>query len=734
MEGKIVKIKNYYPVTVLSGVYVDGTNKTLKNMLDNGELKGPKGETGTQGPQGLKGDTGLTGPKGDKGDPGPAGPAGPKGETGPQGPQGLKGDTGLTGPQGPQGDPGPAGPAGPKGETGPQGPQGLKGDTGLTGPQGPAGPAGPKGETGPQGPQGLKGDTGLTGPQGPAGPAGPKGDKGDPGPTGPAGRDGVYNPILIGASTDLNNYTNPGVYYCPADVDAKTISNVPVGCAFSLQVERHAGTKQTFTCYWDNDPKTFIRNNYDGRWGQWFLSCNETNSPNYTNWKDMVYYVNNVNELMAALETCAKKGKQGVIYVREGKYNITQTLKVPSYTTIIGLGEVLMSSVSSSVDALMINRSDGSLGLSDASCFITIDNIVFDGEHRLLDQITLLAFGHSSNIIIRNCTFRNLHVWHMVELNSTKNGIIENCRFIDYGTRTKSDGSYAATEAIQLDCAGSSQAFPWFGPYDQTACKNIEIRNNEFWKIGTYKSEVAVFGNHSFYNGVRTESVKFINNIVVDTDVCMKLHDFFQCEVSGNSMINVRLGILSENKENECHDLVVSRNRYVGAQVSDAEGRFIAINPMGTMGRFKYARVIISENSIIGAATHGIGFTANDVIVSNNLFRDVFKNGVFAYGGWSINISNNTFYECGKEGDHRASIVVGGNSQLVCKYVMINNNTGSGSHVFNKIIIKNEPGIDNTGNQQDWGLYKCIVSNNIANIVDNSNGAAIFSNNLNSYD
>ena len=48
------------------------------------------------------------------------GERGPKGDTGPQGPQGPKGDTGATGPQGPQG---------PKGDTGPQGPQGEKGDS-----------------------------------------------------------------------------------------------------------------------------------------------------------------------------------------------------------------------------------------------------------------------------------------------------------------------------------------------------------------------------------------------------------------------------------------------------------------------------------------------------------------------------------------------------------------------------------------------------------------------------
>ena len=65
-----------------------------------GQLEGPRGETGPQG------------------EIGPQGPQGEKGEVGPQGPQGE------TGPQGIQGEVGPQGPQGPKGDTGPQGPQG----------------------------------------------------------------------------------------------------------------------------------------------------------------------------------------------------------------------------------------------------------------------------------------------------------------------------------------------------------------------------------------------------------------------------------------------------------------------------------------------------------------------------------------------------------------------------------------------------------------------------------
>lgn len=59
---------------------------------------------------------------------------GPRGETGPQG---------EVGPQGPQGEKGEVGPQGPKGETGPQG---IQGEVGPQGPQGPQGLQGPKGD------------------------------------------------------------------------------------------------------------------------------------------------------------------------------------------------------------------------------------------------------------------------------------------------------------------------------------------------------------------------------------------------------------------------------------------------------------------------------------------------------------------------------------------------------------------------------------------------------------
>lgn len=154
--------------------FTDG--KTFQQKLDDGSLKGPKGDTGATG---AKGATGATGP------------TGPKGDTGAQGPQGVKGDTGAKGNTGTSMrfkgawssttayvadanyvDIVTSGgntyrcksshtnqavtnttyweliaQKGTNGATGAQGPKGDKGNTGATGPQGPAGAKGADGLT-----------------------------------------------------------------------------------------------------------------------------------------------------------------------------------------------------------------------------------------------------------------------------------------------------------------------------------------------------------------------------------------------------------------------------------------------------------------------------------------------------------------------------------------------------------------------------------------------------------
>ena len=165
------------------------------DWINVGNIQGPKGDKGEQGPQGERGLQGEQGPQGIQG---PAGEQGPKGDTGAQGIQGVKGDKGDTGATGPKGD---------KGDTGEQGPQGLPGEQGKDGYtpikgidyfDGAKGDKGDKGDTGAIGPQGPKGDTGLQGIQGPKG---EKGDTGAIGPQGPKGADGLTTSIEVNGQT-----------------------------------------------------------------------------------------------------------------------------------------------------------------------------------------------------------------------------------------------------------------------------------------------------------------------------------------------------------------------------------------------------------------------------------------------------------------------------------------------------------------------------------------------------
>lgn len=80
-----------------------------------------------------------------------------------------------------------------------------------------------------------------------------------------------FNSLYIGEGADLNNYTTPGMYYCPANATVTTLLNCPTGGnAFSLLVEQHAGTKQTITRYATNDISTWVRNKYSTSWGSWY--------------------------------------------------------------------------------------------------------------------------------------------------------------------------------------------------------------------------------------------------------------------------------------------------------------------------------------------------------------------------------------------------------------------------------------------------------------------------------
>ena len=145
-QGDMYNVGTIAPYTI----YMWDTTGGSGAWESQGQLQGPKGEQGPQGPQGDPGPQGKQGPQGDPGPEGPQGPSGADGAPGKQGPAGENGgyytptvdtsgnlswaaskegmpDVSSVNIKGPKGDTGEQGPAGADGADGAQGPQGEPG-------------------------------------------------------------------------------------------------------------------------------------------------------------------------------------------------------------------------------------------------------------------------------------------------------------------------------------------------------------------------------------------------------------------------------------------------------------------------------------------------------------------------------------------------------------------------------------------------------------------------------
>ena len=78
-----------------------------------------------------------------------------------------------------------------------------------------------------------------------------------------------HSTTSITSNQDLNDFTDPGWYYCPANATAATLDNSPTTNAFTLIVTQHVGYNQLLIEYMTSAPRVFTRNYYNA-WGSWY--------------------------------------------------------------------------------------------------------------------------------------------------------------------------------------------------------------------------------------------------------------------------------------------------------------------------------------------------------------------------------------------------------------------------------------------------------------------------------
>lgn len=201
-------------------------------------------------------------------------------------------------------------------------------------------------------------------------------------------------------------------------------------------------------------------------------------------------FADGIHDDTKALQECIDSVKDGgTVYFPDGTYLVSSTLIFYS-NQIFRLSDnavILRSKKGESVTRYMLASysqpdRNGYSGTHD----VIISGGIFDGNAELTEKSTLVNTVHCRNIRISGCRFRHCSTWHMIEINSTENAIIDSCVF---------DGeSYTVVpenllnEQIQLDLARDGSYGPVYNCdgelidfcKDDTVCSNVVISNNIF--------------------------------------------------------------------------------------------------------------------------------------------------------------------------------------------------------------------------------------------------------------
>lgn len=201
-------------------------------------------------------------------------------------------------------------------------------------------------------------------------------------------------------------------------------------------------------------------------------------------------FADGVHDDTKALQECIDKVKDGgTVYFPDGTYLVSAALIFYS-NQIFKLSDnavILRNKESEPITRyLFASYSEPEWSGYDGTHDVVISGGIFDGNGDIKEKSTLVNTVHCYNIRIEGCRFRHCSTWHMIEINSTENAVVENCIF-DGPTYTFIPENLL-NEQIQLDLAHDGSYGPVYNCdgtlidfcKDDTVCRNITFKNNIF--------------------------------------------------------------------------------------------------------------------------------------------------------------------------------------------------------------------------------------------------------------
>lgn len=206
-------------------------------------------------------------------------------------------------------------------------------------------------------------------------------------------------------------------------------------------------------------------------------------------------FADGVHDDTKALQECIDSLKDGgTVYFPDGTYLVSRALIFYSYQHLKFSDEaiVLRSDKSEPLTRyLLASYSESQWGEYDGTHDVVISGGVFDGNENLTEHITLVNTVHCKNITIQNCRFVHCACWHCIEINGTRDALVQNCVF-DGPSYTRGHDELR-NELLQLDLSRDGSYGPVYNcdgteikfKSDDTPCSNIVIKNNIFRCAGS---------------------------------------------------------------------------------------------------------------------------------------------------------------------------------------------------------------------------------------------------------
>jgi hypothetical protein len=367
---------------------------------------------------------------------------------------------------------------------------------------------------------------------------------------------------------------------------------------------------------------TNVTASYNDGTGQVLLSvANPSSGSNQTNFYDVVRdygavagEANSATKIQNALNA-ARDSNGGIVYIPAGEYNIESTLQIFSGTTLYLTPRTVIFR-QFATNPLIANGENGASysGYNGQSNIRIIGGIWESrGQAYPIQPAQAIAIGHGDNIIIEDLTISNVGGNHAIEINSSKNVRVKNCKLVGF----VNTGNRGFSEAIQIDHAGSSGLFVWFGAYDNTHCSDIIISDCYFGSSGTSGTVAwpTGIGGHNFQGGQYHKNIKLVNNTFEGlTQYAIRTYNNYDGVLIQGNIIKNCFGGITVGPDSD-------------ADFTNGSGPTMLTYSDGQTS----LNVTISDNSIDNSGTTGTNgiwiINAENVNITNNRIKGLSRSG-----------------------------------------------------------------------------------------------------------